>query len=208
MGRLMLPQAAPRGVETPPFGGDLEQQCVAQQIRAAIQVLPHSTHTVTGRETLEPGRRRVEAPAMLQHAGTDALAQTERPSCELSVQRCGAGGDELGRRRRRGCAPIGRQIGDRRVGLVSDPRDHRQPGRSDRTRHRLGVEGHQVFERAAATNQQDHAGTGHLVGPLDRPRYRLGRALPLHRRRREDDVDARRTPRHHRVDITEGGSGA
>lgn len=110
---------------------------------------------------------------------------------------------------------VGHQVGNRRVHLVPDPGDDRQPRRRDRPRNRLGVEAPEVFRRAPAAAEQDH------VRPTCRPQLlkrliempqgggdgRAGR-LALDRDGVERNRDERETPQNLEHVLQRGGRSA
>ncbi len=64
-------------------------------------------------------------------------------------------GDELGGGGRSGGAEVGGEVGDGEVGFVADGGDDGETGGDDGAGDALGVEGGEVFKRAAAAGQDD-----------------------------------------------------
>ena len=102
---------------------------------------------------------------------------------------------ELGRRGRRRRAQVRRVIEQCPVGLVADGGDDRDRATGGGAHHRLVVEAHEVFERAAAAGDDQHVRPrrssvrGKRVEAVDR-RCDLGRGgLSLHPDRPDDDPD-------------------
>ena len=73
-------------------------------------------------------------------------------------------GDELGGGRGRGRAEVGDEVGDGEVGFVADGGDHGNLGGGDGAGDALGVEGGQVFKRAAAAGDDDDVDQSLAVG--------------------------------------------
>ena len=97
--------------------------------------------------------------------------------------------------RRRGRAQVGHEIRDGDVGFVSHGRDHRHGTGGDGPRHGLLVEGPQIFQRSAAAAHNDHIRPLGLAEELDAAAHLFHRALALHQRGEEADVQSRKAPR-------------
>src|SRR5207253_9419753 len=179
---LLIAQTTPRGVEPATLESHLEQESVTEKIGPAIEVLAHAADPLPRGEPLEPGYAAVEAPAMAKQAAAYALAETQPPAGELLLQARRAGGHQLGGGRRGRPPPIGRKVRNRGVCRVSDPGHHGQARRPDGPGHRFAVEGHEVFQRSAASDQQDDAGALDHVSASERSDDRLSRAVTLHGR--------------------------
>ena len=102
---------------------------------------------------------------------------------------------QLGGGGRRGRAAVGDEVDQRRVGLVPDGRDQRDAAGGGGAEHDLLVEGHQVFQAAAAAGDDQHVGPGHGAArararrsPAMAAAIRCGGALALHRHRPEQDA--------------------
>ena len=113
------------------------------------------------RQPVQPLRGLVE-PALhctTQHQG-DGLQAGQRVVAQ--------GRGQLGRRGRRRRAQVGRQFGQRDVGFMADPADHRQAAAGHGPHHRLVVESPQVFQRAAAAADDQRIDLVALIGLADR----------------------------------------
>ncbi len=100
----------------------------------------------------------------------------------------------LGGRRWSRSAEVGSEVGDRGVGFVADRRDHGNPGCRNGPRHDLFVEGHEVFDTAAAPAHDQDVRAGdrparrESVEERDALRDLFGRALALHPSGPEDHL--------------------
>ena len=86
------------------------------------------------------------------------------PAAEFIVAR----DDELRRRRRRRGTDVGDEIGDGHVALVTDRRDHRHRRSRDHPRDDFLVERPEVFDRSAATADDDHVDAWHASNRAQR----------------------------------------
>ena len=77
------------------------------------------------------------------------------------------GGDQLGGGGGRGGAQVGDEVGDGEVGLVADGGDDGKLGGGDGFGEEFGVEGRQVFERAAAAGDDDEVGVAGAIEICD-----------------------------------------
>ena len=102
---------------------------------------------------------------------------------------------ELGRGGRGRRAQVGSQIGERQVGFVPDPADHRQARGRDRPHHALVVEGPEVFERATTATHDQGIDLAARARQRDR-RCECGRCVrSLHQARIDDHLHLGRAPR-------------
>ena len=91
---------------------------------------------------------------------------------------------QFGRSGRRGRPEVGREVDQRRVGLMADRRDQRDGGAGCRAHDRFLIEGPEVLQRTAAPCHDQHVGAhlrrqcSHAVHGFGDP---LRRALALHR---------------------------
>jgi hypothetical protein len=111
-----------------------------------------------------------------------------RSSCARSAR------ESRGRRRRRGRAHVGDEVGDGEVDLVADRAHRRHRAGRERARHHLFVERPQVLEAAAASRHHHHlhpsllASAGDAAGDFPR------RALALHARRHDEHGQVGKAP--------------
>ena len=134
------------------------------------------------------------------------LGQSRLQAIDSAHQLVLVGGDRF--RRYRGCrgAQIGGEIGDGEIDFVADAADDRQLAVGDHPCQLLVVEAPQVFQRAAAANQQQHIAFAALVGNLDCAGDRTRGLFALYRHRVEDDPGHRRAAPDHGQGIADGRS--
>ncbi|MCY1413761.1 hypothetical protein D9M71_291980 [compost metagenome] len=114
-------------------------------------------------------------------------------------QQFGGGG---GRRR----AHVGDEIADRHVGLVADRADDGRRAGGDGARHGFLVEAPEVFQRAAATGQDQRVEAlrvGQLQGADDLP----GGLAALHGGGDQGQLDLRRAAAEHADDVADHRAG-
>ncbi len=111
--------------------------------------------------------------------------------------------DQLGRRRRRRRAPVGGEVGDGDVDFVTDAGDHRHATAAHGARHRLVVEGPQVFERAATARQDQHVALAALAGHVQHAGDGRCRLRALHRHRVDEHRDGGKATCEHAEDVSE-----
>ena len=138
-------------------------------------------------------RPKVGAKALAVAPDRAAAARVELRDCgeEVGAHRHG----EFSRRGRRRRAPVRRMVDEGPVGLVADGGDDGDCAAGGGAHHRLVVEAHQVFERAAAASHDQNVRPrrgpirGERVEAVD-GRCDLGRGgLSLHPHRPDDDPD-------------------
>ena len=120
------------------------------------------------------------------------IARRSRPRSlvEEATARDGVGHDHLRGLRRRRRASVGGKVDERDVDLVTDGAHHRNAARGDVPHELLVVEREEVVSRAASAPHHDDVDVIHLLQHPQRAPDRLGRARPLHQRRREEDARA------------------
>ncbi len=130
-----------------------------QPFGAIVQTLPGAADE--GRQIGQPALRARQAqPALLRQP----VQPADQP-CRLVLQI----GDQVGARRhrefrrrgRRRRTAIGDEVDQRRVRLVPDRGDQRNPAGGDGAHDDFLVEGHQVFQAAAAARHDQHVGARH-----------------------------------------------
>ena len=92
--------------------------------------------------------------------------------------------DEFRGRRRCRCTKVGGEIGDGVVDLMTDCRDHRNPGCSDGAGNRFFVECPEIFTRTAATTHDQHIDTRTGIRPIVVLARQRNRATDLERKSR------------------------
>ena len=169
-------------------GGDGAAQAFAPVVEALGALVDERARVAeAARQPFEPG------PAFGQAAGQAAQA----PAFEVEQL-----GQQLGAHRHRqfggggggGSAQVRGIVDQGGVGLVADRRNQRNDAGCGGAHHHFLVEGHQIFQRAAATRHDDQIGTRHraaggeAVEAGDRRRDLGRRLLALHRHRPEQDM--------------------
>ena len=142
----------------------------------------------------EPGGG-IEALLALVALATPGLHQAMTVASEHGklLEPIGHRAHRSGRRRR--CAQIGHEIGDREIGFMPDAADHRNRAGSDHPRQPLIIESPEIFDRSATAHQKQDLAFG------ARPRSQQGAdqfggcLSPLYGRRINDDLDLRRATR-------------
>ena len=112
----------------------------------------------------------------------------------------------LGGGGRRGRAQVGHEIGDGDVGLVAHGGNHRHGAGGDGARHGLFVEGPEIFQRAAAAAHDDQVRPPGAAEIFDAAADFFHRALALHQRGEEADVQAREAARENLDHVGDGGA--
>ena len=150
----------------------------------------------------------------------DATRATACPSSELTQhgRHLGSiGHDQLRRRRRRGCANVGREVREGHVHLMADAANHRHRVGHDGPDDPLIVERPQILQRPAAAGQDDHCrrivrptlGATYLAPagqPIERRHDARGRSLALDLTRREDEPGKRPAPCDDVADVMPDGA--
>ena len=172
----------------------------ASQFVGAQQALLHrsprvdETRPCGGQQPLLNAQMRVDVGS---HGSMDAAQSGE--------QFHAVGRGQFRRRRRRGGALVGHQVGDGHVGFVADRGNDRDRHGSDAPGHGFEIESSQVFERAAASGD-DHQvrATAHPLGAVQRPEQLPLGLEALHGDVEAGDAHAGKAPLHHREHVAQG----
>jgi len=151
-------------------------------------------------QMVEPLRQRLQA-ALLERA--ELLFQL----AQVALHGGRVGHQQLGRRRGRGRAQVGGEVGDGEVDLVAHRAHHRHRAGGHGARDRLVVEGHQVLQRAAAAGQQQRVVAAAGGGLAQHRHDRRRRLAALHRHRQHLHLHQRPAPRQHAQHVAHRGAG-
>ena len=124
----------------------------------------------------------------------EGLFQPRGDRYESGQQFGAVGNGEFRRVGRSGGAQIGDKVAYREVGLVSDRRDHRDPGRCDRPCERLVVEAKQILKRSPAPPDDDQVDIVPRIETADPVGKFRGRARPLYGGGNDQDLRGRESP--------------
>ena len=151
--RVRAVEAIVDGAQLGPGGGQAAGEDPPSALNRLVEALP---------PLVEQAARIAEAPAQpLDPVARGAHRFGQRPAASsLQERQLGAQilldrDGQLGGGRRRRRPQVGDEIGDGEVGLVADGRDHRDAAGDDGPRHRLFVEGPEIFQRSAAPRHDD-----------------------------------------------------
>ncbi len=136
------------------------------------------------------------------HAQQQSLMQTAQALLQVGAARR----QQLGRCRRRGGAHVGDEIGDRYVGFMPHGTDDWRDAGVHSARHGFFVEAPEVFQRAAATGQDQRVETLR-IGQLQRPNDLSGGFAALHGGRNQRQFDLRCAAFEHRDDVADHRAG-
>ena len=135
-----------------------------------------------------------------------APGQTSFELSDLSQEMTAVGRAAFGSGRWRGGAQVGHQIREGKIHLVPDPGHDRQARGENRPHHSLFVEGPQVFQRSAATRDDQHV---YFISPVrvlngaDQPR---NRGDALNGRGVQNDRNPRAAPGQHVQDVADSSA--
>ena len=112
-------------------------------------------------------------------------------------------GRDAGRRR----PDVRREIGQGKIRLMADGRNHRHGTGGHGPDDGLFVKGPEVLQRAASAADDDHIHPGHLGKLLDAGSHVGRRSLPLHQGRAKDQLDGRIAPPGHLGNVVDDRAG-
>jgi hypothetical protein len=170
-------------------------------------------------ELIEPGdplrplqRRRAQQPRRVVEPLLPLLGMAPPGLYQAMpvTRQCGEPLEAVGHRPHRGTGrgrgpQVGHEVGDREVGLMPHPADHRDRAGGDRPGEALVVERPQILDRPAAPDQQQHVALGAGRGGGEGPDQLAGRLGALHRCGVQDDRHLRGAAREGRQHVAQRG---